>query len=122
VGVSNFEVNNFSMKPAITLQELRKPRILELLETADEDLCCEHVSIEDFDSWTIENPELEENKHIRYEYNSFTERLIIKCMATPTHDSLHYFFNQTFSSFLIGRIGSLKTSQLFSVGTGTSTY
>ncbi|KAG0634358.1 acetyl-CoA carboxylase [Tuber brumale] len=64
MGVSNFEVNNFSMKPAITLQELRQPRILELHETGDEDLRCEHVSIKDFDSWTIENPELEENKHI----------------------------------------------------------
>ncbi|KAG0134922.1 hypothetical protein HOY82DRAFT_634538 [Tuber indicum] len=120
MGVSNFEVNNFSMKPAMTLQELRKRTILELLETADEDLRCEHVSIKDFDSWTIENLELEESKQIRYEYNSFTERLIIKYMATPTHDSLHYFFNQTFSSFLTGRIGSLKTSQLFSVGTGTT--
>ncbi|PUU75201.1 hypothetical protein B9Z19DRAFT_1067613 [Tuber borchii] len=120
LGVSNYESNNFAMKPAITLGELRQPRILELLETANEDLCCEHVSIKDFDSWTIENPELEENKHIRYEYNSFTERLIIKYMATATHDSLHYFFNQTFSSFLIGRIGLLKTSQLFSVGTGTT--
>ncbi|PUU73916.1 hypothetical protein B9Z19DRAFT_1094052 [Tuber borchii] len=118
--VSNSEFNNFTMKPAITLPELREPRILELLETANEDLCYEHVSIKDFDNWMIENPELEQNKHIRYEYNSFTERLIIKYMATPTHDSLNYFFNQTFSSFLIGRIGSLKTSQLFSVGSGTT--
>ncbi|PUU78933.1 hypothetical protein B9Z19DRAFT_26921 [Tuber borchii] len=117
---SNTEINNFAMKPAITLPELREPMILELLETANENLCCEHVSIQDFDSWTVENPELEENKHIRYEYNSFTERLIIKCMATRTHDSLQYFFNQTFSSFLNERIGSLKTSQLFSVGTGTT--
>ncbi|PUU75199.1 hypothetical protein B9Z19DRAFT_1067611 [Tuber borchii] len=44
----------------------------------NEDLCCEYVLIKDFDSWIIENPELEENKHIRYEYNSFTEQLIIK--------------------------------------------
>ncbi|PUU72185.1 acetyl-CoA carboxylase [Tuber borchii] len=120
IEVSNSEINNFAMKPAITLGELREPRILELLETANEDLCCEHVSIKDFDSWIVKNPELEQNKDIRYEYNSFTERLIIKYMATPTHDSLHYFFNQTFSSFLIGRIGSLKASQLFSVGSGTT--
>ncbi|KAG0640499.1 acetyl-CoA carboxylase [Tuber brumale] len=80
IEVSNAEVNNFSTKHAITLREPRQPRILELLETVDEDLCCEHFPIKDFDSWTIENPELEENKHIRYEYNSFTERLIIKCM------------------------------------------
>ncbi|KAG0126309.1 acetyl-CoA carboxylase [Tuber indicum] len=80
IEVPNAEVNNFSMKHAITLREPRQPRILELLETGDEDLCCEHVPIKAFDSWTIENPELKENKHIRYEYNSFTERLIIKCM------------------------------------------
>ncbi|KAG0634827.1 acetyl-CoA carboxylase [Tuber brumale] len=80
IEVSNAKVNNFSTKHAITLREPRQPRILELLETVDEDLCCEHFQIKDFDSWTIENPELEENKHIRYEYNSFTERLIIKCI------------------------------------------
>ncbi|KAG0637765.1 acetyl-CoA carboxylase [Tuber brumale] len=80
IEVSNAEVNNFSMKHGITLQEPRQPRILELLEKVDEDLCCEHFPIKDFDSWTIENPELEESKHIRYEYNSFTERLIIKCI------------------------------------------
>ncbi|PUU77793.1 hypothetical protein B9Z19DRAFT_139885 [Tuber borchii] len=120
--VSNSKVNNFAMKPAITLRDLREPRILQLLETANEDLCCEHVSIMDFDSWTNENPGIEENKRIRYEYNSFAERLMIKYMATPTHDSLHYFFNHTFSSFLTGRIGFLKTCQLFSIGTGTSMY
>ncbi|KAG0644556.1 acetyl-CoA carboxylase [Tuber brumale] len=62
IEVSNAEVNNFSMKHAITLREPRQPRIL------------------DFHSWTIENPELKGNKHIRYEYNSFTELLIIKCI------------------------------------------
>ncbi|KAG0637760.1 hypothetical protein HOY80DRAFT_1081969 [Tuber brumale] len=81
IEVSNAEVNNFSTKHAITLQEPRQQRILELLERVDEDLCCEHFPIKDFDSWTIENPELEESKHIRYEYNSFTERLIIKCIV-----------------------------------------
>ncbi|KAG0640532.1 acetyl-CoA carboxylase [Tuber brumale] len=80
IEVSNAEVNNFSMKHAITLREPRQPRILVLLETVDENLCCEHFPIKDFDSWTIENPELKGNKHIRYEYNSFTERLIIKCI------------------------------------------
>jgi len=107
------------MKPVFTLPELRQPRILELLQIADDDLCLEHVSIKDFHNWTLENPELEDNNKIHYEYNSLSERFIIKCMATPTHDSLHYFFNQTFSSFLVGKIGSLKASQLFSVGTGT---
>jgi len=95
------------MKPSNTLQELRHLRVLELLETGDEDLCCEHISIQDFDGWTIENPEIKENKHIRYKYNTFTDWHIIKYMATPTHGSLQYFFNPTFPSFLNGRIRTL---------------
>ncbi|PUU72186.1 hypothetical protein B9Z19DRAFT_1069957 [Tuber borchii] len=76
--VSDSEMNNFAMKPAITYGKFRPPRILKLLEIVNKDLCCEHISIKDFDSWTIQNSELEENKHIRYEYNSFTERFFIK--------------------------------------------
>ena len=107
IEVSNFELNNLFMKPTKALQELSHLRILELLETVDEDLCCEHVLIQGFDGWTSENPKIEENKHIRYEYNSFTDRHIINYMATPTHGSLQYFFNPTFSSSLTGRIASL---------------
>ncbi|KAG0128490.1 hypothetical protein HOY82DRAFT_671478 [Tuber indicum] len=67
IGVSNSEVNAFSMKPAFTLRELQQPRILELLQIADNDLCLEHVPIKNFQNWTFENPELEDNKCIRPE-------------------------------------------------------
>ncbi|KAG0129473.1 hypothetical protein HOY82DRAFT_540723 [Tuber indicum] len=81
------------MKPAISLQELQQLRILELLQILEDDLCLEHVLLKDFQNWTLENPELADNEHIRYEHNFLTERLIIKCMPTVTHDSLQSYYS-----------------------------
>jgi len=105
--------------PAITLRELRQPKILDLLETSEDDLSLEKVSVGEFRKWTLDNPELADNKLIRYEYNFLTERLIVKCMSTATHDSLQTFFNQTFSAFLVGKLGLLGANQLFTVSSGT---
>ena len=110
---------NDSMKPnTITLQELRQAKILELLETSERDLCLEHISTKDFQNWLFENPELAD-KFIRYEYNSVTERLIVKCMSTAIHDTLQLFFNQTFSAFLVGKLGLFGANKLFSLASGT---
>ena len=108
------------MKPnTITLQELRQPKILELLETSERDLCLEHISAGDFQNWLFENPELADNKLIRYEYNSVTGRLIVKCMSTAIHDTLQRFFNQTFTTFLVEKLGLSGASKLFAVASGT---
>ena len=70
------------MKPnTITLQELCQAKILELLESSERDLCLEHISAKDFDNWLFENPELADDKFVRYEYNSVTERLIQESQA-----------------------------------------
>ena len=110
------------MKPTtITLQELSQAKILELLETSERDLCLEHISTTDFQNWLFENPELDDDddNFIRYEYNSVTERLIVKCMPTAIHSTLQRFFNQTFTTFLVGKLGLSGASKLFAVASGT---
>lgn len=47
-----------------------------------------------FDEWELRFPdhELREADDVRYEYDSVTERLIVKCMPGPIHDSLQIYF------------------------------
>ena len=113
-------IHSESMKPnTITLQELRQAKILELLESSERDLCLEHISTGDFENWLFDNPELADDKLIRYEYNSVTERLIVKCMSTAVHDTLQTFFNQTFSAFVVGKLGLSGANEIFWVSSGT---
>ena len=74
----------------------------------------------DLQMWKSENPELIENDGFRYEYNFLDERFTIKCMHTPTHDSLQCFFNQNLVTSLAGKVGSSRAMGLVRVGSGTS--
>jgi len=76
------------------------------------DMHFQKVSGEDFRSWIIENPELVEHNEIRYEYNFLSERLIIKYMATPTHETLQDSFRDTVFGSLVEKVGRTKPRQL----------
>jgi len=71
--------------------------------------------------WSCENPEVAESDDIRYEYNYLTEKFIIRCMPTPTHDSLQLYFNEHVLSSLNQRFGRPQTRNMVRVGSGTST-
>ena len=78
------------------------------------------ISPKDLLMWKSENPELIEDDEFRYEYNSLDERFTIKCVHTPTHDSLQCFFNQNLLTSLAGKVGSSRAMGLVRVGSGTS--
>lgn len=57
---------------------------------------------------------------IEYEYNFLSERFMIQCMPTPTHDSLQNFFNRRVSVSLAAKVGIQQADALVEVGSGTS--
>ncbi|KAG0135037.1 hypothetical protein HOY82DRAFT_552768, partial [Tuber indicum] len=84
------------------------------------DVHFQNVSDKELCNWISENSELVEHKDFRYEYNFLSQRLIIKCMPTPTHDSLQYFFTQTVFGTFVEKVGLLKAQELVTTGAGTS--
>jgi len=107
------------MRLRFDIQELQPSKILELLRTLEDNLSLENVSVNNLQNWICENPELQDSKHIWYKYNLMAKHFIIKFMKTATHNFLQYFFNLTFSGFLIEKVGLLNTSELFTVGSRT---
>jgi len=86
------------------------------------DVHFQNVSAKELQNWITNNPELVEHSEIQYEYNFLSERMIIKCMATPTHDSLQGFFTQTVFGSLVEKVGLLKAHGLVTVRSGTCKY
>jgi len=86
---------------------------------SESDIHFQKVSDKDLRNWIVENEELVGDNEIRYEYNFRSERFIIKCMATPTHDSLQSFFTQTLFGSLVEKVGLSKAHGLVTVGSGT---
>ncbi|KAG0131730.1 hypothetical protein HOY82DRAFT_559299, partial [Tuber indicum] len=84
------------------------------------DVRFQNVSDKELDNWISGNPELVEHKDFRYEYNFLSQQLIIKCMPTPTHNSLQYFFTQTVFGTFVEKVGLLKAQKLVTTGAGTS--
>jgi len=80
------------MKTFFQIKMLQRKEILDLWKNYEGDLCCHDVSQQDLYDWKLKNPDLEEADDIHFEYNFLTERFIIKCMPTPTHDTLQRFF------------------------------
>jgi len=70
--------------------------------------------------WTFQNPEVANSDNIRYEYNYLTERFIVKCMPTPTHDSLQLYFTEHVLVSLSAQFGAPQMRTMVRVGSGTS--
>jgi len=107
------------MEPTVTIRDLDLKKIAELRERSEADVHFQNVSDSELRNWISENPELVEHKDFRYEYNFLSQRLIIKCMPTPTHDSLQYFFTQTVFGTFVEKVGLLKAQELITTGAGT---
>lgn len=78
------------------------------------------VSASEIWSWAKENFKAIDNGQFEYEYNFLSERFLIKCMPTPTHDSLQKFFNRRVSVSLAAKVGIQQADALVEVGSGTS--
>ena len=107
------------MEPTITIRDLKLKNITALQEMSEGDVHFPNTSVKELQNWITENPELVEHNEIRYEYNFLSERLIIKCMATSTHDSLGRFFTQTVFGSMVEKVGLLKAHVLVEVGSTT---
>ena len=107
------------MEPPLGVRDLLPERILKFQTEHEGNLNIGQVSPSDLESWKSENPEVIEDDEIRYEYNFLTESLIIKCMPTPTHDSLLYFFQENLLVTLADKLGRSQARALFTIGSGT---
>ncbi|RPA88617.1 hypothetical protein L873DRAFT_1849655 [Choiromyces venosus 120613-1] len=108
------------MDPASGIRNLRPNQIFELQAEYEGDLRFRGVSEKDLQNWKSANPEIMENKDIRYEYNFLAETLIIKCMPTATHDSLQIFFTENVFGSLVERLGLAQATGLVDIGSGTT--
>lgn len=79
------------MKPLESPLRALTPDTLQSLRESRESPCILHVTPSEFADWHARYPGIDEsNSH--YEYDSVTERMIIKCMAGPVHDSFAIYF------------------------------
>ncbi|RPA92253.1 hypothetical protein L873DRAFT_1794341 [Choiromyces venosus 120613-1] len=112
--------SNTNVKPIFQIKTLQRQQILDLRENCEGDLCFPDVSEHDLHNWKLQNPDLLEAKDIRFEYNFLTERFIIKCMPTATHDSLQAFFMQNVFGALAEKVGFSQAMGLVNINSGTT--
>lgn len=79
-------------------------------------LVLHNVTLGDFSTWRSRFPDLIEDDNVRYEYNSRAERMIVKCMPWPIHDSLQIFMCQR----IMKEVSSSKADGKLRFGSGTT--
>lgn len=67
------------------------PYNLQALRESRESPCILDVTPSEFAAWEARFPNVDESNN-RYEYDGIMERMIIKCMAGPVHDSFPIYF------------------------------
>lgn len=63
------------------------------------------VSSDILHAWQSLYPEIQEEDHFNYEYNSHTCRFVIKCATSPMHESVSVFFTNRVAAELQSRLG-----------------
>ncbi|RPA95742.1 hypothetical protein L873DRAFT_1812523 [Choiromyces venosus 120613-1] len=115
----------YKSQPASTMElpacirNIGPKQILELQAENEGNLQLGTISERALEQWKDQNPNIIESDEIRYEYNFLTQNFIIKCMPTPTHDSLQIYFTQNVLCSLVERFGSSQAMSMVSVGSGT---
>lgn len=72
------------------------------------------------DDWESRYPEISEADHFRYEYDSSTAKMIVKCQPIPVHDSLQLYFVNQVGTALASTSKELRRQ--VKVGSGTSRF
>ena len=116
-----------SLQPALAkmhlpawIRDIGPKKLAELQVDHEGDLQLGSITSSELQNWTCQNPEVADSDNIRYEYNYLTERFIVKCMPTPTHDSLQLYFTDQVLGSLNERFGRTQTRKMVRVGSGTS--
>lgn len=79
-------------------------------------LVLHNVTLSAFDAWRSRHLDLIEDDNVRYEYNSLAERMIVKCMPWPIHDSLQIFMCQR----IMKEVSSSRADRKLRFGSGTT--
>lgn len=79
-------------------------------------LILQNVTPDDIGNWRSRFPDLIEDDNVRYEYNSLAERMIVKCMPWPIHDSLQIFMCQRITK----EVSSSRADGKLRFGSGTT--
>lgn len=73
-----------------------------------------------FEAWKSLYPELQEDNHINYEYDSCTSRLMIKFPTSAIHESVSIFFTHRVSAVLLSRLGEDEYDDTVQLSSGAS--
>lgn len=80
--------------PNSVLRTFNPDRLQALRESRESSFMFRNITPNDFCNWEDQYPELYEAKGVRYDYDGFSQRMIIKCMAGSVHDSLPIYFTR----------------------------
>lgn len=86
----------------ISLEDVTPYFLRSGMDHMEAPLVLRNVTPTAFDAWRSLHPDLIEDPTVRYEYNSLTSRMIVKCMPYPIHDSLQIFMCQRITEALCG--------------------
>lgn len=90
---SSFDIPAEAKTPTSVLLHALTPDALQAIrESRESRFIFRNITPSDFAAWLDLYPELDECDTARYDYDGFSERMIIKCMAGSVHDSLPIFF------------------------------
>lgn len=104
-----------------SLEGLKWGELLEMRDRNEGTLRFRNVTNQIMSNWVDENSEALEHDDISYEYNFLSKSLNIRCMALPTHESLHIYFHREVLISLVERFGRRQAGRMAIVGgSGTS--
>lgn len=88
------------------------------MESTEGSLIIPDISPTMLNAWESLHPSLPEADDVRYEYDSITRNMIIKCMPTPIHDSLQVYFTRRITAELARAGDAYLDSVMVASGTG----
>lgn len=90
----------------------------EQLAKREQSLFLRRVSPHMFHEWEQRHSSLQEDDHVRYEYDSAMSRMIVQCMPGPIHDSVQGYFIKRVATAM-DRLGGDACEALIDVNSGT---
>lgn len=100
------------------LSELTPPYLDQQLAKREASLFFRHISPKMLQEWESIHPTLREADHVRYEYDSAMQRMIVQCMPGPIHDSVQGYFIKCVTTTM-DRVGGDACEDLIDVNSGT---
>lgn len=73
-------------------------------------------------AWLRRCPEVVENPDIRYEYDSLTQRFMIKCSPCAVHESFSIFFKTVVILGMASKLGSSTVKKILQVSSGSGMH